>query len=116
MTKAKAFKKLVAAYGLKFKNNKLGVCHYVIFPPGDCNNHCCPLSNKGYMATLTPDYEANLFGNKLLNIHSLNEVIQHGVGGRLCAECTTKYRNKLIDFKSIDELDIMLTLAGANRK
>ena len=88
----------------------------MIFPPGDCNNHCCPLSNEGYIATLTPDYEANLFGNKLLNIYSLNEVIRNGVGGRLCAECATKYRNKLIDFKSIDELDIMLTLVGANRK
>ena len=119
MTKAEAFKKLVAAYGLKFKtgNDKSGgAWHYVIFPRSDCNNNCCALSDNGYTATLTPNYHNNLFGNKSSCVHSLNEVIQSGIGGKLCAECTTKYRNKLIDYKSLEELDIMLTLAGANHK
>ena len=118
MTKAEAFKKLVAAYGLKFKigNDILGAWHYVIFPRSDCNNNCCSLSDNGYTATLTPNYHSNLFGNKHLCVRSLNEVIRSGVGGKLCAECTTKYINKLIDYKSLDELDIMLTLSGANHK
>ena len=119
MTKAEAFKKLVAAYGLKFKigHPKLGgAYHHVIFPRSDCNNNCCELSDNGYTATLTPNYHSNLFGNKRLCVRSLNEVIRSGVGGKLCAECTTKYINKLIDYKSLDELDIMLTLAGANHK
>lgn len=118
MTEEEAFKKLVAAYGLKFRaeRNKWNTHHYVIFPHEECNNDTCLLSGNGYTATLTPDFNTNLFGNKHECLHSLNEVIQYALGGKLCSKCIAKYRSRLIDYKSLDELDIMLTLAGVNRK
>lgn len=118
MTRAEAFKKLVAAYGLKFKvgNDSRRTWHCVIFPHGDCNRSYCLLSGKDYTATLTPDFNANLFGNKSLGLCSLNEIIENRLCGRLCSECTAKYKKKLIDYRSLEELDIMLTLMGANHR
>lgn len=116
MTNAEAFRKLVAAYGLKFRIGKDNTHHYVTFPVCHCKNKSCVLSDSEYEATLSSNYKTNLFGDKSLCLLSLNEIIQAGLNGNLCRECADKFRRRLIDYKSVDELDIQLTLAGANRK
>lgn len=119
MTEAEAFKKLVAAYGLKLDTEQrdiFGRIHYVLFPrQHDDDTYCC-LNSDDFALKLTPDFHANLFGGTNLfggfSRRALNYVIKHGMN--MCKECQAKFDNILIDYKSLEELDILLTLIGAN--
>ena len=118
MTEADAFKKLVAAYGLKLvtdQSDSFGRIHCVLFPrQHDDNNIYCCLNANDFSLKLTPDFHANLFGDKSRALVGLNYIIKHRMN--MCKECQAKFENMLIDFRSLEELDVLLTLIGANHE
>ena len=115
MTEADAFKKLVAAYGLKFyteqKDIIFGRIHCVLFPrQHDDDTYCC-LNSDDFAFKLTPDFHVNLFGCG--DRCSFNYVIKHRMN--MCKECQAKFDHMLIDYESLEELDVLLTLIGTNK-
>ena len=115
MTEAEAFKKLVAAYGLKLDTEQrdiFGRIHCVLFPrQHDDDTYCC-LNSDDFALKLTPDFHTNLFGG--FSRRALNYVIKHGMN--MCKECQAKFENMLIDYKLLEELDVLLTLIRANKQ
>ena len=117
MTEAEAFKKLVAAYGLKLdieQRDSFGRIHRVLFPKQHDDNIYCCLNSNDFALKLTPDLHANIFGDKSQALVGLNYIIKHRMN--MCKECQAKFENMLIDFRSLEELDVLLTLIGANHE